>query len=47
MKELHYNITGQDRKELVGIISKVIGEGRLQVYAHLRLCHQQPSRKTA
>mgnify|MGYP000795249717 CR=1 FL=1 len=25
MKELHYNVTGQDRKELVGIISKVIG----------------------
>ena len=25
MKELHYNVTGQDRKELVGIISKVVG----------------------
>lgn len=24
MKELHYNVTGQDRKELVGIISKVV-----------------------
>lgn len=25
MKELHYNVTGQDRKELVGIVSKVVG----------------------
>ena len=25
MKELHYNVTGQDRKELVDIISKVVG----------------------
>ena len=25
MKELHYNVTGQDRKEMVGVISKVIG----------------------
>ena len=25
MKELHYNVTGQDRKEMVGIISKVVG----------------------
>ena len=25
MKALHYNVTGQDRKELVGIISKVVG----------------------
>lgn len=25
MKVLHYNVTGQDRKELVGIISKVVG----------------------
>lgn len=25
MKELHYNVTGKDRKELVGIISKVVG----------------------
>lgn len=25
MKELHYNVTGQDRKGLVGIISKVVG----------------------
>ena len=24
MKALHYNVTGQDRKELVGIISKVV-----------------------
>lgn len=45
MKELHYNVTGQDRKELVGIISKVVGhEGRLQIHAHLRLRHQQHHR---
>lgn len=25
MKELHYNVTGQDRKELVDIVSKVVG----------------------
>ena len=25
MKELHFNVTGQDRKELVGVISKVVG----------------------
>lgn len=25
MKDLHYNVTGQDRKEMVGIISKVVG----------------------
>ena len=39
MKELHYNVTGQDRKELVGIISKVVG-----MNADLRLCHQQHHR---
>ena len=50
MKELHYNVTGQDRKELVGIISKVVGmkagadEGRLQVHAHLRLRYRRHHR---
>ena len=42
MKELHYNVTGQDRKELVGIISKVVG--MKAVYKFLRLRHQQHHR---
>ena len=37
MKELHYNVTGQDRKELVGIISKVIG--MKAVYKFMPTCN--------
>lgn len=45
MKELHYNVTGQDRKELVGIISKVVGMKAVYKFMpHLRLCHQQHHR---
>lgn len=36
MKELHYNVTGQDRKELVGIISKVVGMNA--VYKFMPTC---------
>jgi len=44
--EIRFNVTGTRRKEMVGIISEVIGmKAVYKGYAHLRVCDQQPDRQ--